>query len=641
VRISQAVAAGVTALACMMLGGFVASAQADLRGAGDTGYFTFRPIDAATGVRVNVASGNLLIEISDLTDSAANYHVVLARFYNSIAPDAYAALSSRWAFGAGPDLRVNAEDGSVTMLGPSGWELTFLPRGDGTFVGPADDRLVLASLAGGGWRLARTTTGEVFGFDALGRHVTTQDAAGRTFTVQDTSAAGRRVLGSYGTSDGRRANLSYSGDPLVRLMDDPSSGHHSYGYAAGRLTGYLAASGARTAYHYDSSGRVDAVTAADGSTAAATLLPDGRVSAISLASAGGPSLTTRFDYGVAGQTTVIAADSTRRTYVYDEDYRVLRDFDPDDEAVRYDTTPPEIELAGALYGARDDLDGGAWTLEVHAEDGDAGAPGSGVAGISVTVDDPHDPFVDEQPQDTCSESSNCTLDGDFTIDADELAEGDHELRVVVTDFAGNRSTRTLSIRTSVAPDEPELPAAARGAAQANACPSDPGYDVFYAGNVVDSLPATFAQRTCQDATPGPAHHDTTYVYGNCEATAGTGCPAPLVVNSAPICERHASAYADPSGQVPAHVDGMLRGATTASFDDGRTLELYTRSTTITVTASTAALAARAAAALRPAAAAIVPAQDGTLDDPLASDPGSPAERFPPADPADLAASATC
>jgi hypothetical protein len=36
----------------MMLGGFVASAQADLGGAGDTGYFTFRPIDGATGVRV-------------------------------------------------------------------------------------------------------------------------------------------------------------------------------------------------------------------------------------------------------------------------------------------------------------------------------------------------------------------------------------------------------------------------------------------------------------------------------------------------------------------------------------------------------------------------------------------------------------
>jgi len=88
------------------------------------------------------------------------------------------------------------------------------------------------------------------------------------------------VLGSYGTPDGRRVNFSYTGDPLVRLMDDPSSGHHSYGYTAGPLTQYLPASGAGTAYHYDSSGRVDAVTAADGSTAAETQLPDGRVSAI-------------------------------------------------------------------------------------------------------------------------------------------------------------------------------------------------------------------------------------------------------------------------------------------------------------------------------------------------------------------------
>jgi YD repeat-containing protein len=576
-----------------------------------------------------------------LADSAANYHVTLQRFYNSVAPDAYAALSPRWGFGTGPDLRVSAEDGSVTVLGPSGWELTFLPRGDGTFIGPANDQLVLASLAGGGWRLTRTTTGEAFGFDALGRHITTQDAAGRTFTVQDTSAAGRSVLGSYGTSDGRRANLSYTGDPLVRLMDDPMSGHHSYGYTAGRLTQYLAASGARTAYHYDISGRVDAVTAADGSTAAATLLPDGRVSAISITGAGGPSQTTRFDYGVTGQTTVTAPDSRRRTYVYDEDYRVLRDFDSDGQAVRDDTTPPEIELAGALYDARDDLDGGGWTLEVHAEDGEAGSPGSGVAGISVKVDDPHDPFADEQPQDMCSESSNCALDGDFTIDADDLAEGDHELRVVVTDFAGNRSTRTLTIHTSVAPDEPEPQAAARGAARTNPCPSDPGYDVYYAGNAVDSLPATFAQRTCQDGTSGPAHHDTTYVYGACEATAGAGCAAPLVVNSAPVCERHASAYSDPSGQVLAHVDGTLRGGTTASFDDGRTLELYTGSTTITVTASTAALATRAAAAVRVAPAAIVPAQNGTLDEPVASDPGSPAEHLPPADPADLAESATC
>lgn len=316
-------------------------------GTGDSGFFTFRPADGVGGTQINVASGNALIRTRDLVDGPLAYHVVVDRAYNSLSPDAFTILSPRWGFDVGPDTKLTVESNQdATVRGPSAYRIRFERQPDGSYVAPEDFDGALVKTPSG-WTLTRASQNDEFGFDGSGNLTWTKDSSLRDFTVQGTSAAGRTVLSSYGTSSGRRVNLSYNGDSLVRLMDDPASGHHSYRYTGGRLTEYESPTGAKTTYGYDANGFLDEIVEPGGTTVELDVTASGKVHSITTTLPGGVPQTTSFVYTRRTyKTDVTAPDTTRRTYAYDDDWRVTRDYDPD--------VVPTVTASGELK----DLEGG-------------------------------------------------------------------------------------------------------------------------------------------------------------------------------------------------------------------------------------------------------------------------------------------
>lgn len=422
------------ALSALLAPGAAAAHAANNPGTGDTGFFTFRPA-AVAGTQVNVASGNALIRTRDLADGLLTYHVIVDRAYNSLAPNDFSILSPRWKFDVGPDTKLTVESNQdATVAGPSGYRIRFERQPDGSYVPPAgfDGSLIKTAT---GWTLTRTSQNDEFGFDGSGNLTWTKDAELRDFTVQGTSAAGRTVLSSYGTNSGRRVNLSYNGDSLVRLMDDPASGHHYYRYTSGRLTEYESPTGAKTTYSYDSNGFLNEIIEPGGTTVELDVLSSGKVNAITTTLPGGVPQTTSFVYTRRTyKSDAIAPDGVRRTYAYDDDWRVTRQYNPDEI--------PAVSASGELK----DLEGGyvgpnrTYPVTVAATQPD----GAGLRRLWLTLVPENELAGENVPCTTTPFDLVCpqTYDVPLDIDFAPLPEGPTTVRGAARDDEQNRGNST-------------------------------------------------------------------------------------------------------------------------------------------------------------------------------------------------------
>lgn len=324
-RLSR-LAAGAAALACSGLAATAATA-ANNPGTGDSGFFTFPVASPDRTVRVNVASGNLLVDTTDLADAASTFHVTLRRSYNSLAPSTDNILSRRWNYHVDPSVRIIDQGATAVIAGPSGYRITATLATGGSYSVPAGFEGTLTKTTSG-WVLARPASGETLTFNGSGELTSTTDSAARTFTVQTTSAGGKTVLSSYGIPSGQRINFSYNGNSHVLLADDPASGHHDYTYAGGLLASYESPADQTTSYGYDSNGFLDSVTLPSGTEIETVNDSTGRVTTFSVTQPGQTPDVTTLDYSTAGQTTVTSPGSDERTYFYDDDYRVTGTFNP-------------------------------------------------------------------------------------------------------------------------------------------------------------------------------------------------------------------------------------------------------------------------------------------------------------------------
>lgn len=107
--------------------------------------------------------------------------------------------------------------------------------------------------------------------------------------------------------------------------------------------------------------------------------------------------------------------------------------------IKIDTQQPSVSLGGSFTTAPGMvLDGALYELEVDAADGNATVHNSGVKKIQVLVDNVE---IDSDTQ-ACP-GDDCEMELDTDIEPDNWANGEHQLKVKVTDQVGHVKTTTV------------------------------------------------------------------------------------------------------------------------------------------------------------------------------------------------------
>ena len=473
---------GVVAVLAGLVPAASPAAAATNPGTGDPGFFTFRP-DPDAEATVNVASGNLLLRARDLADSARTAHVVVDRFYNSRADPEWSLLGPGWGLDVGPRTAVAEVGGRVVVTGPSGYRVAMTRRPDGTYLAPLGFDGTLLRTAPG-WTLQRRSRGDAFEFSRDGSLEATRDAGGRRFAVEYVDVRDRTLLSSYGSGSGPRARFCYRGDGLVRSFDDPASARHRYSYSAGspaprsgetgahavddghsprsdtaahdpkrctrspherghgaggsrdprrvrRLKRVADEHGTRATYGYDEDGFLSSIRLASGAQFDVEYSADGRVQSF-VTGAEADRRRTRFDYARRPyKTDVLGPAAIRRTYAYDGDWRVTRQYNPD--------VLPTVHAAGELVDLAGRYHRGDRPVDarVSADEPD----GAGLTRLAVDVDDREVAAIDV-PCTTTAFDVVCptTAAGDVSVDLGALAEGRHAMRPAARDDEQHRAT---------------------------------------------------------------------------------------------------------------------------------------------------------------------------------------------------------
>ena len=471
-------AIGLIAVVAGLAGGASPVVAASNPGTGDPGFFTFEP-EPHAGATVNVASGNLLVRARDLADSPRTGHVVINRYYNSRADPDASVLGPRWGLDVAPSTTVFDIGERAVVAGPSGYRISMPRLAAGTYLAPVGfDGALLRTSAG--WTLERRSAGDAFFFSAAGRLDATRDARGRGFTVDYITAGGRARVAGYGAGSGGRARFCYRGDGLLRAFVDPASGSHRYSYAAGRAAGTRASAsggegrdaragspsgrkpqrcaktphaqghgavanhpagparhlmriadehGTLARYGYDDHGLLSSIRLRSGEEVVVEHTADGRVASIGTEA---DRRRTRFDYERRPyKTDVRRPDGARRTYAYDDAWRVTRQYDPD--------VLPTVGAEGELRDLAGRYDRGDHSAVAHVV---AQQPnGAGLTRLAVDVDG-REPADVEVPCTVNVFDRVCptTAAGDVAVDFATLAEGRHSVRAVARDDEQHRAT---------------------------------------------------------------------------------------------------------------------------------------------------------------------------------------------------------
>lgn len=130
------------------------------------------------------------------------------------------------------------------------------------------------------------------------------------------------------------------------------------------------------------------------------------------------------------------------------------------------------------------------------------------------------------------------------------------------------------------------------------------FTVYYPGTAASRLPLTGlhsglvppAYENKPRRIPPPISPRFSFIYGSCKPPPGSegGCSPPLQIQNSEVCAVNPNSY----GLRPRALTKRIRGVPVLSKERGRSLELFTRDTTITVSADSWDVAARAIANLR-------------------------------------------
>jgi RHS repeat-associated protein len=210
-------------------------------GIGELPYFTFdsQQLSDRTGIKVNVANGNLLLKQSDLSLAGdAGHGLTVDRYYNSLSTaDPASKLGTGWVMGTGSDVDLDFSSPDVIFKGPSGYHTKFDFVSTNVYDPPRGvDADLTKNNTTGEWELKfmRSKTKMIF---ADGTE------AGRLLRVKDKN--GNEISYTYNTdgslqsitdTQGRVVNFGYVGGHLRYMHDVAGKRLWTYYYGDVNLT---------------------------------------------------------------------------------------------------------------------------------------------------------------------------------------------------------------------------------------------------------------------------------------------------------------------------------------------------------------------------------------------------------------------
>jgi RHS repeat-associated protein len=204
-----------------------------------------------SGLSVNVANGNLVVQTQDEQVAGTGLDLDLGRTFNGLSGVGN-AIANQWTLDAGQDIGLYTfADGSIDFYGPDGLQAPFiLPAGGTAYTSPSWLPVTLVKLGGGSYQLTFNRSGEKYLFSSGGVLSSLQDKNGNAITYNYTGTN----LTSITDTQGRVTTVSYDSNGYIKQLTDSSSRTYKYSTngSTGNLTSYTDPAGKITSYTYNS-----------------------------------------------------------------------------------------------------------------------------------------------------------------------------------------------------------------------------------------------------------------------------------------------------------------------------------------------------------------------------------------------------
>jgi YD repeat-containing protein len=328
-------------------------------GAGERKYFSFKSFkltDRMTA-KANLGTGNLLVEMNDLSVPGVTSDLRLGQTYNSLAlapasHNASGAMGSGWSFSVLPDLGLAIHlDNTVTFWDATGTPVWFSDPSHvpGSFVNdwvtPSAADETLTQWLDGTYHVKVHSSGVEYLFDSDGRLTGINDRSGNTFQITwDASNNVTGVVGTRGcpavgapgvTNTARKINITgpSAGQLISQVKQSPNDGSAlaartvQFSYTGSLLRTVTDAAGRVTTFGYDSNNRLNQITspAGDSTTCNVTTItyqandgngnPDYRVKKASQVLDGSTTLDNQFVIDDAARTNKFTDGAGRFTQI--------------------------------------------------------------------------------------------------------------------------------------------------------------------------------------------------------------------------------------------------------------------------------------------------------------------------------------
>lgn len=228
---------------------------ATYRGVGELPLFKFedQPLTDRTDLRVNVATGNLLVRTLDLSVAGRGLPLQITRTYNNLTHSYDGDIGHGQKLSVGRNVRIAlASDGlTATVEGTSGYEAPFRKNADGSWQTPLGFNATLTRATDSTWSLRFHATGERWNFHSDGLLASVRDKNNNAITVNYDSS---RYVTSLTDTQARAFTFTYTTARDVATITDPAGRKITYAYANGDLTSVTDTAGNITRYTFAEAG---------------------------------------------------------------------------------------------------------------------------------------------------------------------------------------------------------------------------------------------------------------------------------------------------------------------------------------------------------------------------------------------------